>query len=621
MSKKYNQFHLIQNIPLKLIGIGILFCLALFLFWFNEANNHQAMSAIAATVRFEGEYRIGDDEWQEIVAGEHISSTKGDVTLKGNFHLYAPDGEYVGILNEEIPIAIYTDHINVAIQNEDFFEMLENENPLYGSSACGAVWTAHSFMSDDIPIEMVIHNPHNFGNENAVDDLLSNVAIWGNIEFEKGILESGASQRNIGFIFIIVASALLGTALFSTLLHVQNSQIIWLLGLTTLFAGSYFVYTAFGVSVWSDSISFNTTIVGVSMMFYMLFILGIVVNYLENNRKIAKIVTCVVGIVDGICLILPTIMNIYFYDTLKYWTIVQAIANLIVIGCLIKEYFETNNKNRNIFIGMILLLISFVIDLIATSLGYWKGGFISKHLFVVLFVIALFIVLNIIPKSINAAAKAKELELQRSRLEAEKNKIEVELKESRISLMLSQIRPHFIYNTLGTIERLCLKDPKKAFELVRNFSLYLRGNFSELDSIIPIRLSEEIKHVEYYVNIEKVRFPDMNVEYQLESTNFVLPALSIQPLVENAIKHGLMGLETGGTVYIRSYETKTHFCVEVIDNGVGFDVNLIIDDKKHVGLHNIKERLKAMVYGDLVIESDLNSGTRALIMIPKEVIE
>lgn len=82
-----------------------------------------------------------------------------------------------------------------------------------------------------------------------------------------------------------------------------------------------------------------------------------------------------------------------------------------------------------------------------------------------------------------------------------------------------------------------------------------------------------------------------------------------------------MGLETGGTVFIRSYETETHFCVEVSDNGVGFDVNLSIDDKKHVGLHNIKERLKAMVNGDLIIESNLNSGTRAIIMIPKEVIE
>ena len=166
---------------------------------------------------------------------------------------------------------------------------------------------------------------------------------------------------------------------------------------------------------------------------------------------------------------------------------------------------------------------------------------------------------------------------------------------------------------------MCLKDPKKANELVRNFSLYLRGNFSELDSVVPIRFADELKHVEYYVHIEMVRFPDMNIEYDIEATEFVLPALSVQPLVENAIKHGLMRLETGGTVKIHSYETPTHFCVEVTDDGVGFDTDAPIDEKKHVGLRNIRGRLKAMVNGALVMESKPGVGTKAIIMIPKEV--
>ena len=202
----------------------------------------------------------------------------------------------------------------------------------------------------------------------------------------------------------------------------------------------------------------------------------------------------------------------------------------------------------------------------------------------------------------------------------QRKQLEAELKESRIALMLSQIQPHFIYNTLGTIERMCLKDPQKAFELVRNFSLYLRGNFSELDSVTPIRFTEELKHVEYYVKIVKVRFPDMDIQYNIETTDFVLPALSVQPLVENAIKHGLMRLETGGTIVIHSYETPTHFCVDVKDNGVGFDITLPVEEKKHVGLRNIRGRLSAMVNGELIVESQVGIGTKAVIMIPKEVI-
>ena len=110
----------------------------------------------------------------------------------------------------------------------------------------------------------------------------------------------------------------------------------------------------------------------------------------------------------------------------------------------------------------------------------------------------------------------------------------------------------------------------------------------------------------------------MNIIYHIEATDFVLPALTVQPLVENAIKHGLMRLESGGTVVIRSYETTEHFCVEVKDDGVGFDTSSQIDRKKHVGLRNIQGRLKAMVNGELIIESQIGIGTSAIIMIPKE---
>ena len=80
-----------------------------------------------------------------------------------------------------------------------------------------------------------------------------------------------------------------------------------------------------------------------------------------------------------------------------------------------------------------------------------------------------------------------------------------------------------------------------------------------------------------------------------------------------------MRLESGGRVLIRSYETPTHFCVSVTDDGVGFDTNAPIDEKKHVGLRNIRGRLKAMVNGDLILESKPGAGTKAVIMIPKEV--
>ena len=98
MSGLKNRVQIWKKIPLQTAGILLLILLSLALLWFNNANSNQASSAMAAQVYFDGEYCIGDGPWQKIVRGEHISSTKGDVTLRGNFHLLDPEGGYVGIL-------------------------------------------------------------------------------------------------------------------------------------------------------------------------------------------------------------------------------------------------------------------------------------------------------------------------------------------------------------------------------------------------------------------------------------------------------------------------------------------------------------------------------------------
>jgi LytS/YehU family sensor histidine kinase len=250
--------------------------------------------------------------------------------------------------------------------------------------------------------------------------------------------------------------------------------------------------------------------------------------------------------------------------------------------------------------------------MVMTGLGVWEGGIVSRYVFMVLFAVTLVVVLRIIPHGINAAAKAKELETEKTVLNAQ-------LKESRVSTMISQIRPHFIYNTLGSIEQLCQIDPEKAGQLVHNFAKYLRGNFGELDNPRPIQMSREMEHVQYYISIEKVRFPDMTFLFEMDSVDFCLPALTIQPIVENAVKHGLMKRDNGGTIRVVSYETDTDYCVSVEDNGVGFDVGVLLDDRTHMGIRNIRERLKAMVSGTIEIESTVGVGTKVLITIPKEV--
>ena len=598
---------------LRVISVMIVLLLAVMLLWYGNATSNQATPALLAQVYFDGEYRITDGQWEKIVAGEHIPSTKGDVTLRGNFHMRAPDGEYVGIYRGDIPIAFFTNHISLTFYEEGSEpHVVDMENPLFGVSACGVAWTAYSFTSEEeAQIEILIHNPHNFGNETAIDEMLANLSLWAGIDFEKGVLDRDQDQRNMGLFFAIISLALLGIALFATLIHIKNSRIFWLFGLAILFAGTYLTYSADGISFWSESIVTNTTLLGISMMFYMLFLSLAVVHFLKATKTVGTITVVALGAADVLFLVLPMLAKMFFYDTWRYWTVVQIMAGGVLFGCLVKEFYYSKTKERWLYIGSILPLLSFGVDAVVIGLGFWKIGIASTCSFLLLFVAAMIVVLRIVPHSINVLAKARELETEKIRLNAQ-------LSESRISTMMSQIRPHFIYNTLGSIEQLCSFDPQKAGELVHNFAKYLRGNFGELDNPKPILISQEMEHVRYYTSIEKVRFPDMTFSFEMNADDFQIPALTIQPIVENAIKHGLMKLEKGGTIQVVSYETDTHYCVTVTDDGVGFDTSELLDERKHVGIRNIRGRLAAMVGGTLEIESTVGVGTKVLITIPKE---
>ena len=613
MPKTHKGFYIFKHSHLQVISIITLLLFALLLLWRGNATSNQAEPALVAQVYFDGEYRVADGPWQKIVKGNHIPSTKGDVTLRGNFHMLTPDGEYVGVYCGDTPIALYTDHISLTFyegENEPY--VIDMENPLFGDSACGVGWSAYPLANaSEKPIEILIHNPHNFGNETAIDELLSNMALWSGLDFEKGVLERGELQRNIGLLFVIVSLLFVGTALFSTLIHVKNSKIIWLLGIVILFAGTYMCYSADGVSFWSESIVSNTTMLGCSMMFYMLFLLMAIVHLLKGTKKIGTITVAALGSISAVFLVLPILTDTFFYDTWRYWAASQILVNMILLGCLIREFFTAKGKARFIYVCSILPLISFEIDVVMIDLGIWNTGVSSKYIFIVFFVVAMVMVLKIIPNNINALTKAKELETEKKILNAE-------LAESRISTMMSQIRPHFIYNTLGSIEQLCELDPPKAGALVHNFAKYLRGNFGELDNPKPILMSQEMEHVHYYISIEHVRFPDMTFSFEMRSGDFSLPALTVQPLVENAIKHGLMKLQKGGSIRVISYETDTDYCICVEDDGVGFDTSELLDEKKHIGIRNIRDRLKVMVGGTLEIESAQGVGTKVLITIPKE---
>ena len=136
----------------------------------------------------------------------------------------------------------------------------------------------------------------------------------------------------------------------------------------------------------------------------------------------------------------------------------------------------------------------------------------------------------------------------------------------------------------------------------------------------PVPFETELGHLKKYLYIEKLRFGDeLNIEYDIQATDFEVPQLSIQPLVENAVKHGVGMKEDGGTVKISTRETEKYFEVVIEDDGTGFDVNEKKDDgRSHIGMENARKRLKELCGADVIITSAVGEGTRARVVIPKQ---
>ena len=197
----------------------------------------------------------------------------------------------------------------------------------------------------------------------------------------------------------------------------------------------------------------------------------------------------------------------------------------------------------------------------------------------------------------------------------EKNK--QKLTEANIKIMLSQIQPHFLYNTLAVIRGLCTTDSEKAKEAINDFSVFLRANMESLANEKSIPFEQELIHTTSYLNlITQMYGENIKVEYDIKTTGFKIPALSLQPLVENAVHKGIRKKEGGGSILIRTQEVENYFKIIISDDGVGFDLN-ILKENGHFGIQNVRTRLALMCDGIMNVDSKIGKGTIVEILIPK----
>jgi two-component system LytT family sensor kinase len=200
------------------------------------------------------------------------------------------------------------------------------------------------------------------------------------------------------------------------------------------------------------------------------------------------------------------------------------------------------------------------------------------------------------------------------------------VEEKEMSFLQAQIKPHFLFNTLNVISSQILVDPEKAHELVSSLGEYLHAKFDFENTHKWIHLEEELSMVGSYLELEQSRFEErLKVVWDVEDhLHFLLPPFTLQPLVENAIRHGLMETMEGGTVKISVYQKEENYIISVADDGIGMPDEIIRSVLKEnglsrgVGLINVHRRLKLLYREGLFIESGLDEGTIVYYKIPVE---
>ena len=374
---------------------------------------------------------------------------------------------------------------------------------------------------------------------------------------------------------------------------------------TVIHFSTYLTFTLIKISYTSDSyiIGFYTVFYIFNNIEALLFFIY-VLTYINLNRKTKRTLSIISFCLFSIFIILDIVnifTGIFFsadkgeYLRSKTMFISQGYQLIIFAITIVITLFNKKLVIRE----KIALSIYCLLPLVAIVLQNALKGYAIAYLSIIVSIELLFLFVNV-SKNIQLAQEQEKI------------------KEARIKIMMSQIQPHFIYNALSSISTLITIDPEKAQKALDDFTEYLRHNIASLTETSLIPFEDELRHIETYVSLEKLRFNNrLNVIYDIKVKDFYVPPLSLQPIVENAIKHGVLKKLEGGVVTIKTRETDKCYLVEISDNGVGFSATYEDNVNKHFGLNNIKHRIKNMANGDIVISSKINKGTKVVVTFNK----
>ena len=364
----------------------------------------------------------------------------------------------------------------------------------------------------------------------------------------------------------------------------------------------------------------------------------IVQNYAENlfatgePRVMARTVAAIYGYA-----VRPVVILLFYYiidRNRRYvfaWVLAGINAAIYLTALFSRLSFQISADNHfqrgplsNSCLYVSLFLLAYCLYLLSVTFRRVRKREIAVLILIVLMILAAIVLdgevggkeqpITYLTVAMSIAAVFTYLFLHQQFVREHENDL---MAQQRIQIMMTQIQPHFLYNTLSTIQALCEKDPRQASKITGKFGKYLRQNLETLNNPERIDFDREMEHTMIYAEIEMVRFPDIRLTTDIEDRDFTLPALTVQPIVENAIRHGIRGMENG-EVRIATRRTAGFHEIIITDNGKGFDtVRLKGTDGTHIGIPNVRERVERICNGTLMVESAEGAGTTVTIRIPE----
>ncbi len=537
--------------------------------------------------------------------------TNTDIDARVDHHVI-----FKGHFNRDIPkneqILMYMMRMSVVIKQngKEIYSYGVNENYHKTVRSIGTEWSSLNSpgISKNDDITIIMKNIYPMKNSKSYNTFLKKLYIGDKYSLLQKGLKENLFGMAIGILILLSGIVYLINIIVLRFARVETEIGYLACGMILIFGA---VCTLIDYD-YTPLIFENAFIVNVVDYFSQILVVEFLFIYLRTfiiNKNMYKLFTNLIYIWSGIMLIYFFLQGTGIRDVIEMSPFLIRSAIILIttsLACLLIEYQRYNNfKVKLLLTSTILLGISAILEIIhfyVTTI-YWT--FVFQFGLLIFAIIQFMIVIKKKTESILKAEKAE--------------KMEQELIQNRISIMLSQIQPHFLYNSLTAISRLCDKDPKKAKQATIEFSTYLRGNLNSLKEKGVIPFEKELEHIKTYLSLEKMRFEDeLNIVYDIKIMDFFVPSLTIQPVVENAVKHGVGKKEDGGTVKITTKEEDNEYIIVVEDDGIGFDVNEKKNDgKTHVGIENVRSRLKAQCNGSLDIKSKEGIGTIATISIPK----